>query len=115
MPNFIQKNMGMITMVAAVISALILALPIVGVNLTTKEGAGELKCLMMVGGGNNVGFDESVCELFYSRLTTSEHYYCTSFGGAELTVNAGRFKGQSVFTNFRCTSSTGAGTTYFQR
>ena len=61
MPNWIQKNMGMITMVAAVISVLILALPIIGVNLLTKEGGNEPIDCVIVSSHNIVGFDVSQC------------------------------------------------------
>ena len=96
MPNFIQKNMGMITMVAAVITALILALPMIGIQLPTREGGNEALACAMTAGSNMVGFDVSQCAMFEMMYAD-----CSPSSGTIL-VTQGSYKDQSFNTDGVC-------------
>ena len=101
--NWIQKNMGMITMIAAVLSALVLTLPMLGVDLPSREGKQALGCVQMhnwaAGDTPTIGLQESACDNVFEGLKNSANWECKkSFSDGRITHGAyAGLKFESVF------------------
>ena len=108
---FKPQQMATITMVAAVISALILVLPLLGISLPSRVGGNEpLACAMTAQGGNLVGFDISQCALFETLYAD-----CAS-DSSSIMVTQGSYKDESFFAGKICNLNDQANNKmYFQK
>ena len=124
--DFIKKNMGMITMIAALVAALVLVLPMLGVDLPTREGKAQedVECMHKAGTGaggeHGLGFDS--CAVKLADMMESEHFgdyfkgwKCDLFSDLQVNpiyyrpITQGAFDGQVLEAELRCRTRLGRG------
>ena len=90
----------MITMVAAVVAALILTLPMLGVEIPTREGKQKMMCLYTHGNSQKIGLNGYACGII---LENTDWDRCTESTNPITTkAEKGVYRGDSFVYNARC-------------